>query len=185
MNFGYARVSTEDQSLDLQLDALARVQCDEIITEKVSSRTKERPTWNALRNKLRSGDVVIVYKLDRISRNTRELLTIMDDFAAVCVHIKSLQEPWLDTQSPTGKIIFTVMAGIAEFERELIKERTSAGRRAALKRGVKFGRPMKIDAMQAKLIAGALKNGTAVRDVAEAFGVSVDTIYRLRKVHQD
>jgi len=180
MIFGYARVSTDDQNLDLQISPLNIANCDEIITEKISTRVKHRPAWEKLKSKLRNGDTVIVYKIDRIARNVRELFAVIDTLDQHGIHLKSLEESWLDTSTPAGRMIFMVMAGIAEFERDLIRERTSAGRIAAKKRGVKFGRPRKIDDGQAVIIEDALRNGASISEIADAFSVSPDTIYRIR-----
>lgn len=181
MKFGYARVSTQDQNLALQIDALTVEICDEYISEKVSSRHNNRPEWDGLLPKLRVGDTVIVYKLDRIARTTTELLRIVEDFQNRGVALKSLQEPWADTTSSVGKLIITVMAGIAEFERDLIRQRSRDGREAAQKRGVKFGRPRKLSHTQVSLITDAHENGASVRELAYSFGVGRDTIYRLVK----
>jgi len=178
MKFGYARVSTQEQNLSLQLDALKSENCDEYISEKISSRIKSRPEWEGLLSKLRKGDQVTVYKLDRIARSTTELLKIVNVFKAREVSLKSLQEPWADTTSSVGKLMMTVMAGIAEFERDLIAQRAADGRAAAIKRGVKFGRPAKLTSAQVKLIQTARDNGTSVKELSEAFGISRDTIYR-------
>ena len=179
MQFGYARVSTNDQNLSLQLDALHAENCDEYISEKVSSRHKNRPQWDSLLQKLRAGDTVIVYKLDRIARSTTELLQIVEDFKKRDIALKSLQEPWADTTSSVGKLIITVMAGIAEFERDLIQQRSRDGREAAKRRGVKFGRPKKLSNKQTELIIEAFENGSSVKELADSFGVGRDTIYRL------
>lgn len=178
MKFAYARVSTKEQNLSLQLDALNAENCDDSISEKISSRHKQRPEWEGLLRKLRSGDTVIVYKLDRIARSTTELLRIVEDFQNRDIALKSLQEPWADTTSSVGKLIITVMAGIAEFERELIRQRSHDGRRAAKRRGVKFGRPAKLSSPQIRLIQEARKNGSSVGELSTAFSVSKDTIYR-------
>lgn len=180
MIFGYARVSTDDQNLDLQIAPLSASGCEEIITEKISTRVKYRSAWEGLKAKLRKDDTVIVYKIDRIARNVRELFAIVDYLDQQGIHLKSLQESWLDTSTPAGRMIFTVMAGIAEFERDLIKDRTSAGREAAMKRGVKFGRPRKLDDGKAVIIQDAIRNGTPICEIADAFDVSPDTIYRVR-----
>ena len=181
MKFGYARVSTKDQNLSLQLDELQAENCDEYISEKISSRHKERPEWDYLLQKLRAGDTVIVYKLDRIARSTTELLHIVEDFQQKDIALKSLQEPWADTTSSVGKLIITVMAGIAEFERDLIRQRSRDGREAAKKRGVKFGRPAKLSCNQLTLITTAWENGSSAQELAKAFNVSKDTIYRVLK----
>ena len=178
MKFGYARVSTQEQNLSLQLDALKTESCDEYIFEKVSSRVKSRPEWEGLLSKLRKGDQVTVYKLDRIARSTTELLKIANAFNAKGISLKSLQEPWADTTSSVGKLMMTVMAGIAEFERDLISQRAADGRTAALKRGVKFGRPAKLTRAQVRLIKKARDNGASVKKLSDAFVVSRDTIYR-------
>lgn len=178
MKFGYARVSTKDQNLSLQLDALKSENCDEFISEKISSRHKDRPEWDGLLLKLRAGDTLIVYKLDRIARSTTELLRLVEDFQKRDIALKSLQEPWADTTSSVGKLIITIMAGIAEFERDLIRQRSRDGREAAKKRGVKFGRPAKLSKSQISLIKEARDNGTSVSELSSVFVVSKDTIYR-------
>lgn len=178
MKFGYARVSTKDQNLALQLDALKAETCDDYVSEKVSSRHKDRPEWDNLMQKLRAGDTLIVYKLDRIARSTTELLCIVEDFQKRDIALKSLQEPWADTTSSVGKLIITVMAGIAEFERDLIHQRSRDGREAAIKRGVKFGRPVKLSLSQITIIKEAHDNGASVKELSKAFSVSTDTIYR-------
>jgi len=179
MKFGYARVSTTEQNLDLQQDALSANECDRIFEEKVSSRKKDRPVWENLCALLREGDVVMVYKLDRIARSTRELLDIMDRFRDRGVAVRSLQEPWADTTTPSGKMIMTIMAGIAEFERDLIKQRTKDGREAAIRRGVHMGRPSKLTPNQIDLLQLAQSEGRSVKQLAADFGVSPDTVYRV------
>jgi len=181
MKFAYARVSTKDQNLSLQLDALKEESCHEYISEKISSRHKNRPEWKSLLRKLRHGDTIVVYKLDRIARSTTELLRIVESFQKRGVNLKSLQEPWADTTSSVGKLIITVMAGIAEFEHDLIQRRSHDGRDSARKRGVKFGRPRKLSKVQIDLIKDAFENGASVKQLAESFQVGRDTIYRLLK----
>ena len=181
MKFGYARVSTKDQNLALQLDALKAETCDDYVSEKVSSRHKDRPEWDNLIQKLRAGDTLIVYKLDRIARSTTELLRIIEDFQRRGIALKSLQEPWADTTSSVGKLIITVMAGIAEFERDLIRQRSRDGREAAIKRGVKFGRPAKLCHSQITIIKEARDSGASIKELSKAFSVSKDTIYRSLK----
>lgn len=178
MKFGYARVSTTDQNLSLQLDALEAYGCDEIASETISSRYKNRPEWANLLHKLRAGDQVVVYKLDRIARSTTELLRIVEDFQTRGIALKSLHEPWADTTSSVGKLMITVMAGIAEFERDLIRQRSHDGRKAAKRRGVRFGRPSKLSPAQIRLIKDARRNGVSVGELSTAFCVSKDTVYR-------
>jgi DNA invertase Pin-like site-specific DNA recombinase len=179
MKIGYARVSTLDQHLDLQLRALKKAGCTKIWREKVSGLSRQRPELQRLLDQLRPGDTVVVWKLDRIARSTRHLLEIMDTIREAGVRFRSLSEPWADTTTHAGKMIMTVFAGIAEFERDLIQERTAAGRIAAQKRGVLFGRPRKLNADQEKLARRLVSEGKGVLEIAHTFNVHPSTIYRL------
>ena len=128
---------------------------------------------------LRDGDTVVVWKLDRLARSTRDLLEIVETFRESGTGFQSLSEPWADTTSHAGKMIMTVFAGIAEFERDLIRERTGAGRAEAKKRGVRFGRPKKLNIEQRTLALRLLAEGKSIRVVATTFDVHIATIYRL------
>lgn len=139
VKIGYARVSTTDQNLELQLAALNKAGCGRIYQEKISGAKRERPELQRLLDQLRPNDIVVVWKLDRLARSTNHLLELVELMKVAEVSFCSLSEPWADTSSHAGKMIMTVFAGIAEFERDLIRERTSAGRKAALTRGVRFG----------------------------------------------
>jgi DNA invertase Pin-like site-specific DNA recombinase len=141
MKIGYARVSTEDQHVDLQLDALMQAGCRRMFCDKVSGAGRHRPELLRMLEQLREGDTVVVWKLDRLARSTRELLATVETIREAGATFRSLSEPWADTTSHGGKFILTVFAGMAEFERELIRERTRAGREMAKRRGVRFGRP--------------------------------------------
>jgi DNA invertase Pin-like site-specific DNA recombinase len=178
MYIGYARVSTDDQHLDIQLQALKQAGCRRIFHEKISGARRQRPELAKMIEHLREGDTVVVWKLDRLARSTRDLLEIADAIDKPGAGLKSLCEPWADTTSPSGRMVLTVFAGIAEFERELIKERTSAGRIAALKRGVRFGRPSSLTAEQTALARRLLDEGKSAKEVAKTFGVHKTTIYR-------
>jgi DNA invertase Pin-like site-specific DNA recombinase len=178
MNIGYARVSTEDQHLDTQLQVLNLAGCKKLFQEKLSGRTRHRPELQRLLEQLRKGDTVIVTKLDRLARSTRDLLEITETIKLSGAGLKSLSEPWADTTSPAGKMILTVFAGIAEFERELILERTSIGRDAAKKRGVKFGRPSSLNQEQIALARRLFEEGKSAKEIARTFGVHKTTIYR-------
>jgi len=178
MNIGYARVSTSDQNLDLQLDVLKK-DCSRIFKEKASGANRARPELQRLLDQLRPEDTVVVWKLDRLARSTRDLLEIADTIHKKGASFRSLSEPWANTTSHAGKMIMTIFAGIAEFERDLILDRTSAGRCAAQKRGVQFGRPSKLTPEQITLARRLLKEGEEVRDVAKTFKVHRATIYRL------
>lgn len=179
MKIGYARVSTLDQHLDMQLQALKKAGCKKIFSEKRSGASRHRPELQRMLDQLRAGDTIVVWKLDRLARSTRDLLETMENIGAARARFRSLSEPWADTTTPAGKMIMTLFAGIAEFERELIRERTQAGRVAAQSRGVRFGRPRKLNAEQTKLVRRLLAEGTAVQEIARTFNVHVATIYRL------
>ena len=148
MLIGYARVSTEDQDLALQRSVLKEAGCKRIYEEKVSGAKRARPQLARMLDQLRSGDVVVVSRLDRLARSTRDLLEIAEQLNETEAGLRSLREPWADTTSPAGRMVLTVFAGIAEFERALIHERTRSGRMAAQSRGVRFGRPPKLTADQ-------------------------------------
>jgi DNA invertase Pin-like site-specific DNA recombinase len=179
MKIGYARVSTEDQKLTLQLEALKKAGCDRIFREKVSGAFRDRPELNRMIDQLREGDVITVWKLDRLARSTRNLLDIVETIANAGARFQSISEPWADTTTHAGKMIMTIFAGIAEFERDLIRERTGAGLADAHKRGVRFGRPKKMNEDQTKLAKRLLKEGKSVREVANTFNVHPATLYRL------
>jgi DNA invertase Pin-like site-specific DNA recombinase len=179
VKIGYARVSTQDQNLDLQLKALKKAECHRIFREKASGSNRQRPELQRMLEQLRSGDTVVVWKLDRLARSTRDLLNTMEIINDIGAGFRSLSEPWANTTTHAGKMIMTVFSGIAEFERDLIRERTSAGREAAKQRGVRFGRPRKLNPDQARLACQLLADGKAVREVARTFNVHEATIYRL------
>jgi len=179
MKIGYARVSTIEQNLDLQLQALKKADCQKIFREKVSGATRYRPEFQRMLDQIRDGDVIVVWKLDRLARSTRDLLETMETIREAGAKFQSISEPWADTTSHAGKMIMTVFAGIAEFERDLIRERTGAGREAARKRGVHFGRPRKLNTEQEELVRRLLDEGKSVRDLAKTFNVHIATIYRL------
>jgi DNA invertase Pin-like site-specific DNA recombinase len=180
MKMGYARVSTTDQNLELQLNALKEAGCSRIYQEKISGVKKERPELQRLLDQLRSGDIVVVWKLDRLARSTRNLLELVESIRVAGASFCSLSEPWADTTSHSGKMIMTVFAGIAEFERDLIRERTGEGRVAAKQRGVRFGRPEKLNEEQKSLVRRLLQEEKSVREIAKTFNVHKTTIYRLQ-----
>tara|TARA_Y100000588_G_C14268646_1_gene931203 strand:+ start:2984 stop:3391 length:408 start_codon:yes stop_codon:yes gene_type:complete len=133
-----------------------------------------------LLDQLRPDDVIVVWKLDRLARSTQNLLELADQIKNAEASFCSLSEPWADTTSPSGKMIMTVFAGIAEFERDLIRERTGAGRAAAKDRGVRFGRPEKMNAEQKLLAKRLLQENKSVSEIAKTFNVHKATIYRLQ-----
>ena len=180
MKIGYARVSTADQNLDLQLAALKEAGCGRIFQEKISGAKIDRPELQRLLDHLRPDDIVVVWKLDRLARSTQNLLELADQIKNAEASFCSLSEPWADTNSPSGKMIMMVFAGIAEFERDLIRERTGAGRIAAKKRGVRFGRPQKMNEEQKSLAKRLLQEDKSVSEIAKTFNVHKATIYRLQ-----
>jgi DNA invertase Pin-like site-specific DNA recombinase len=178
MLIGYARVSTDDQNLELQRSALGEAGCTRIYEEKLSGANRNRPELVRLLDQLRGGDVVVVSRLDRLARSTRDLLEIAEQLKEADAGLRSLSEPWADTTSPAGRMVLTVFAGIAEFERALIYERTGAGRAAARARGVRFGRPPKLTAEQLVVARRLIDEGTAVREAARILNVHTATLYR-------
>ena len=178
MLLGYARVSTEDQDLSLQRASLKAAGCLRIYEEKASGASRSRPELLRMMDHLRGGDVVVVSRLDRLARSTRDLLTLAEQLHEAEVGLRSLREPWVDTTSPSGRMVLTIFAGIAEFERELIHERTGAGRRAAKARGVRFGRPWKLSADQIALARRLIDEGRSVPEVAKILNVHRATLYR-------
>jgi DNA invertase Pin-like site-specific DNA recombinase len=182
MKIGYARVSTLEQNLDLQLHALKKAGCRRIFQEKISSSARNRPEFQRMLDQIRGGDILVVWKLDRLARSTRDLLETMETIRGAGGKFQSLSEPWADTTSHAGKMIMTIFAGIAEFERALIRERTGAGREAAKKRGVLFGRPPKLTPDQRQLAQRLVSEGKSAREIASVFKVHVATIYRLASI---
>jgi DNA invertase Pin-like site-specific DNA recombinase len=178
MLIGYARVSTEDQDLTLQRAALKGAGCQRIYEEKISGAKRARPELNRLLDHLRVGDVVVVSRLDRLARSTRDLLEIAEQLKTAEAGLRSLHEPWADTTSPAGRMVLTVFAGIAEFGRELIHERTRTGRVAAQARGVRFGRPPKLASDQIKLAQRLIDEGRSIPEIAKLLKVHRATIYR-------
>ncbi|UOE58290.1 recombinase family protein [Priestia filamentosa] len=177
MIIGYARVSTIDQSLNLQIDALTEYGCNEIFQEKVSGAKDEREKLaNALRI-LRAGDKFVVYKLDRLARSTKRLIEIADMLRENEVEFISIQDK-IDTGTASGKAMFGMLSVLAEFERDIIRERTMDGLKAARARGRKGGRP-KVDGKKLRqAIALYYSKRLSVREIQEATGISRATLYR-------
>ena len=140
MIIGYARVSTVEQSLDRQIDQLTEADCKRIYQEKASGASKECPELDRMLDALREGDVVVVTELSRLGRTVKGLIELVEKLHKLDVDLKSLKEQWLDTTSPMGKMVFTMMAGFAEMERDLIRERTAEGLKAARARGRRIHR---------------------------------------------
>ena len=182
--YGYARVSTDGQSLGAQHAQLHAAGCVKVYAEKISGARSNRPELAKMLKRLDTGDVLIVTRLDRLARSTRDLLNTLDDIAKRGAGFKSLADTWADTTSAHGRLMVTILAGLAEFERELILARTSDGRVRAKARGVKFGRPAALTAHQRQEALQRLGNGEAQADLARSYGVSQATISRLQALHQ-
>lgn len=178
MLIGYARVSTEDQDLRLQRAALAEAGCRKTFEEKASGAKRNRPELARMLDQLRDNDVVVVIRLDRLARSTRDLLDIAETLNEIGAGLRSLAEPWADTTTPGGRMLLTVFGGIAEFERGLIHQRTSAGRAAAKARGVRFGRKPKLSEEQKAWAARLIAEGNSVRQAAALVNCHPATLYR-------
>jgi DNA invertase Pin-like site-specific DNA recombinase len=177
MQIGYARVSSEDQNLDLQINALTEVGCERVFSEKLTGKVGDRPGLKEVLSHLRKGDALVVWKLDRLGRSVKNLIELVTQLESDGVQFRSLTEG-IDTSTPAGRFFFHVMASLAQMERELIVERTQAGLKAARERGIVGGRkrsmtPSKVDAAKTLMEAG-----TPPKDVARTIGVSVPTLYR-------
>ena len=162
----------------MQRSALTDAGCKRIYEEKVSGAKRARPELARRLDQLRSGDVVVVSRLDRLARSTRDLLELAEELNKVKAGLRSLHEPWADTTSPAGRMVLTIFAGIAEFERELIHERTRSGRVAAKARGVHFGRAPKLTADQIALAQRLIREGTSIPGAAKILNVHRATLYR-------
>lgn len=177
MNFGYMRISTLDQNLDRQRKPLEEFGCERIFFEKVTGTKRERPELNQMLEFLRPEDTVVVTDLTRLSRSTKDLIEITELISKKGAHLKSLKESWLDTTTAHGKMLFTIFAGIAQFERDLTSERTKEGIMAARKRGKHPGRP-RTDEEKVKYALYLIDQGMSRTDAAEKAGISRMTLYR-------
>ena len=176
---GYARVSGSAQDFQAQVDALRIAGCERIYSEKASGKSVDgRPQFKRLMRDLMPGDVVHVVKLDRLARSTRDLMNILHDLDAQGCGFVSLGESWCDTTSDVGRLVVTIMAGIAEFERKLIRSRTEAGIERAKAKGTKFGRKRSMTPEEIKTAAERYANGETQAELAEVYGVSEATMFR-------
>ncbi len=177
MLIGYARVSTHDQNLDLQIDALTKAGCKKIFKEKTTGNRAERPEFSKALETLREGDTLVVWKLDRLGRSVKNLVDLVGELHKKGVQFKSLTDV-IDTSTPSGRFFFHVMASLAQMERELIIERTRAGLETARKLGRKGGRKRRMTDSKIESARRLLANGVPPRDVALNLNVSVPTLYR-------
>ena len=177
MLIGYARVSTQDQNLDLQSEALTKAGCEKIFNDKISGSRAERPGLTKALEMLREGDTLVVWKLDRLGRSVKNLVDLVGEFHKQGIQFKSLTDA-IDTGTPSGRFFFHVMASLAEMERELTVERTRAGLEVARQLGRKGGRRRQMTESKIESAKKLLANGVPPRDVAMNLGVSVPTLYR-------
>jgi DNA invertase Pin-like site-specific DNA recombinase len=180
MDLGYARVSTREQDLTGQVAELRAAGCAKVFSEKASGARGDRAELARMIKRLQPGDVLVVTRLDRLARSTRDLLNVLEAVKRAGAGFRSLKDAWCDTTTPHGVLMLTVLGGLAEFERTLIKARTGEGRERAQARGVRFGRPLKLSAHQRREAIERLDAGDAVVDVARTFGVDRATLYRMR-----
>lgn len=179
MIIGYARVSTDGQTLDSQIEHLRTASCQKVFSETASGAKTDRRELRRCIASLKAGDVLIVVRLDRLARSTRDLLNVLAEVSERGAAFRSLSDAWADTTTPHGRLMLTVLGGLAEFERELIKTRTGEGRIRAKARGVKFGRKCVLTADQRAYVAKLRAEGESVRHIARVMGVSTATIGRI------
>jgi DNA invertase Pin-like site-specific DNA recombinase len=177
---GYARVSTVGQSLEAQVQQLSGYGCHGIFQEKIRGAKADRPQLTQLLASLGAGETLVVTRLDRLARSTLDLLNIVKATAAKEANFLSLAEPWANTSTAIGKLMLTMLSGVAEFERDLIALRTSDGRQRAMKSGVKFGPKFKLSPHQMDEIRRRKEQGESCRFLARSYGVSANTISRIK-----
>ena len=184
MKIGYARVSTQDQNLDRQLDNLRSAGCERIFNEKMTGTKSDRPELKTMLLTLRTGDVLVIDSFSRLSRSTKDLLELVEKLTAMDVHLVSLKEN-LDTTTATGKLMLTMLSALSQFERDLISERTIDGLKAARSRGRCGGRPfVGTDKDRKQALAMYHSNAMSNKDIAERFGVSLSTLNRWIKTEK-
>jgi DNA invertase Pin-like site-specific DNA recombinase len=177
MRIGYARVSSEDQNLTLQLDALKNAECDQVFQDQMSGTRADRPGLKDALSHLRAGDTFLVWKLDRLGRGVKGLVDLVADLEKREIHFQSITDQ-INTSTPAGRFFFHVMASLAQMERELIVERTRAGLAAARRQGRVGGRKREMTESKVESARQLLLAGTSPKDVAKNLGVSVPTLYR-------
>jgi DNA invertase Pin-like site-specific DNA recombinase len=179
MIIGYARVSTDGQSLEAQQAALKAAGAERIFSEKVSGAVTDRKALAHAIKALETGDIPMVTRLDRLARSTRDLLNILDTISKAGAKFRSLADAWADTSTMHGEFMVTILAGLATFERHLIRARTDEGRKRAQARGVRFGRKPKLSRYQIEEAPARRETGEPLTDIGRSYGVSHSTISRL------
>jgi DNA invertase Pin-like site-specific DNA recombinase len=177
--FGYARVSTRDQDFAAQIDALTKAGTERIYSEKISGVVTVRAQLRMMLADLQPGDLVIVTRLDRLARSTLDLLSILKEISDRGAAFKSLADVWADTSTPHGRLMVTVLGGLAEFERSLIMARTNEGRKRAQASGVKFGRPSKFTDEQRRRLLEMVEQNDPHKKIATIFGLHPKSVRRL------
>lgn len=181
MIIGYARVSTQEQNLQMQLDALSEYGCEKVYAEKASGGNTSRPELDKLLENLRRGDTVVIWKLDRLGRSLRHLIELVSSFDLQGIGLVSLKEN-IDTTTATGKLIFNIFAALAEFERDIIRERTNAGLQSARARGRIGGRKKALNESQVKMLVQMSSDKTlSIADICRQFGISKASYYNYLK----
>jgi DNA invertase Pin-like site-specific DNA recombinase len=185
LKIGYARISTLEQNLDLQIDALKKAGCEKIITDEISGSVADRPGLEKLKEILRKDDTLVVWRLDRLGRTLKNLIEWINQLDEQKIGFKSLQES-IDTTSSSGKLIFHIFGALSEFERNLIRERTRAGIEAARSRGRQGGRPKKLNKDKRQLAIDLYKGKKhSLRQICEMTGISKPTLYKyVREANQ-
>lgn len=177
MLIGYARISTDDQDLSLQMIALEQAHCEKIFTDRLSGSQSDRPGLNSAFSHLRAGDTLVVWKLDRLGRGVKSLIDMVTNMESQNIHFQSLTDQ-IDTSTPAGRFFFHVMASLAQMERELIIERTRAGLAAARKKGRIGGRKRRMTDSKIEAAKKLFEAGALPKDIANDLGVSIPTLYR-------
>jgi DNA invertase Pin-like site-specific DNA recombinase len=182
--WGYARVSSESQDYERQVEALRAAGAEKVLAEKMTGANADRPQLTKLMAGLKAGDVVLVTKIDRLGRSTRDLLNLIGDMRKAGANFKSLGDEMLDTTSANGELIFTILAAISTYERRLINSRTGEGRERAMANGVKFGRKPKLTPHQRAEAIKRRAAGETLADIAKSYAVDISTISRLKGEQQ-
>jgi len=178
MIFGYTRVSKTEQNLDRQIDQLMSIGCEKIFKDKITGLKMDRPELNKMLEQLRTGDTVIVTELSRFGRSVKDLLTLSDMLDKKGANLRSLKEPWADTTTPQGRMLFVIFAGMSQFERDIISQRTNEGLASARARGRKGGHPFKDKAAVTLALKMYDSKNYLISEIIKATEVSKSTLYR-------
>lgn len=185
MKIGYARVSTEEQNLERQIDELTEAGCERILTEKESGSVYDRPVLQTMMEMIGEGDIIVISELTRLRRSTKDLFNLVDRIGKAGACIKSIKEPWLDTTTPAGQLMFTLIAGVAQFERDIIRLRTKEGIKSARARGRMGGRPKIDDKKIKEAIVLYESKEFSLADIKKKTGISHTTIYRYLRARSE